>query len=81
MASNYVVPPNASPAHRSFAEFVNSWNALDLDAITATMDDEKFMWSILPTSMKIPPLSKAQAVAYLKDHILATLDSFAVRRS
>ncbi|KAF9025828.1 hypothetical protein BDZ89DRAFT_1068072 [Hymenopellis radicata] len=76
MAPNYVVPPNASPAHRSFAQYINSWNAMDLDALAKTMDDEKFMWSMFPTSLNIPPLSKAQAVPYLKDVLLPTINSF-----
>ncbi|KAF9020778.1 hypothetical protein BDZ89DRAFT_1071989 [Hymenopellis radicata] len=62
MAPNYVVPPNASLAHRAFAQYINSWNPMDLDALAETMDDEKFMWSMFPTSINIPPLSKAQAL-------------------
>ncbi|KAF9020790.1 hypothetical protein BDZ89DRAFT_1072012 [Hymenopellis radicata] len=76
MSSNYVVPPNASPVHRSFAQYINAGNTSDLDGIANIMDDEKFMWSMFPTSLNIPPLSKAQAVPYLRDVWLPTVNSF-----
>ncbi len=81
MSSNYVVPPNASPAHRTFAKYVNGLNVLDVDAITTTMDDEKFMWSMFPTSLHIPSLSKAQAVPYIKEAFVPVMNSFVVRIS
>ncbi|KAF9020808.1 hypothetical protein BDZ89DRAFT_1072030, partial [Hymenopellis radicata] len=60
MAPNYVVPPNATGTD-------------GLGCSCKTMDDEKFMWSMFPTSLNIPPLSKAQAVPYLKDFKVLTV--------
>ncbi|KAF9020789.1 hypothetical protein BDZ89DRAFT_1072008, partial [Hymenopellis radicata] len=64
----YEPPSTASPAHKTFAAYINGWDGMNIDAVTSTFDDEAFEWTILPTTLNIPgPLTKAQALAYIKD--------------
>ncbi|KAF9020780.1 hypothetical protein BDZ89DRAFT_1071995 [Hymenopellis radicata] len=76
----YEPPSTASPAHKTFAAYINRWDGMNIDAVTSTFDDEAFEWTILPTTLNIPgPLTKAQALAYIKDVLSPIIIGWKVR--
>ncbi|KAF8901411.1 hypothetical protein CPB85DRAFT_1439101 [Mucidula mucida] len=74
----YQAPSTASPAHKTFAQFVSAFNAFNIDGMLATFDDDSFEFIILPTAMKVPKMNKQQFGAYMKSTLGPSFDGMSI---
>ena len=74
----YEIPANASLAHKGLVQYIQRWNDLDLDGVSAFMDAEDFNWVMLPESLGFPAMNKAQSIPYLRDVFIPSVKSFTV---
>lgn len=76
---HYEAPASASPEHKVFSQFINAFDAFDVDGMLAVCDDEDFTFRILPTALKVPQMNKAQVGPYMKASLLPAFDGMSVR--